>query len=166
MQTYGTFRPTSHDPAGLGLPDRQHWFVAPVYHDRDSEPLAESNWHTLLTRLGGESDTVEVHRFGHWGPGWFEVILIDPTDMERVKVATEAGDSLESYPVLDEEDLSEREEEVKRETWANASIRDRMHYLRDLGLSCLAARHATLDEFYTRTGYQDNGTLGERLLSH
>jgi hypothetical protein len=78
MQTYSQYRPTGFDSRGLGLPDRQDWLVLPVIQTRDSGPLEQSNFASALKAVGGESETVEVHRFGHWGPGWFEIIIVAP----------------------------------------------------------------------------------------
>lgn len=117
MRTYAQFRPTGFDASGLALPDRQDWLVAPVSQTRDSEALDQSNFATALSRLGGESETIEVHRFGHWGPGWFEIILIDPSDTARVEVAESIESSLEDYPVLDEMDLSNREYAAYLNDW-------------------------------------------------
>lgn len=108
MQTYSEFRPTPFDRRGICLPDRQSWLVSPVMQTRDSGPLEQSNFDAVLTALGGESDTVEVHRFGHWGPGWFEIIIVDPAS-PQAKVAEDLEASLPDYPVLDEMDLSARE---------------------------------------------------------
>jgi hypothetical protein len=58
-----------------------------------------------------------VHRFGHWGPGWFEIILIDPRDSDRVAVGEDIERSLSDYPALDDEDLSRREHEDFQEAW-------------------------------------------------
>lgn len=117
LKPYSSFRPTSLDPSGLSLPDRQNWLVCPVSRTRDSDHRTESNWASQLETLGGESATVEVHRFGHWGPGWFEIVLIDPADAERVRIAEELADTLEDYPVLDEMDLSSREEAAYSACW-------------------------------------------------
>ena len=117
MNTYSQFRPTQFDTRGLGLSDRQDWLVAPVIRTRDSDPLAQSNFETFLSDLGGESDSVELHSFNHWGPGWFEIILIDPKNVEIVEKAEELESTLENYPVLDESDLSERELKLSEEDW-------------------------------------------------
>jgi hypothetical protein len=118
VQAYSEYKPTEFDTAGLGLEDRQAWLVVPVGQNRDSGPIPQSNFAAALARLGGESDTVEVHRFSHWGPGWFELILVDPASPQAVEAhAIEAA--LESYPLLDEDDLSEREHEAEGEDWEN-----------------------------------------------
>lgn len=118
MKPYSQFAPTGFDRKGAFLDDdRQHWLVCPVSRNRDSKPIEESNFEAFLNGLGGESDTVEVHRFGHWGPGWFEIIIIDPKAEDIVSRAEEMEGALENYPVLDEDDLSKREYEAYREAW-------------------------------------------------
>lgn len=79
--------------------------------NRDSDILEESNFEATLERLGGESKNVEVHRFGHWGCGWFELITVNPKATAKLRIAYEIKAALESYPVLDESDFCEREHE-------------------------------------------------------
>ena len=152
MQTYGEFQPTGFDPAGLGLPDQQDWLVLGVGRNRDSGCLAESNFHTALKELGGESETVEVHRFGHWGPGWFEIILLHPS---RKEDGESIESSLEDYCVLDDMDLSEREHEWVWESWTNGESSDfRRELVRQHGLSDATEEflddlsHEALYEYY------------------
>lgn len=84
MQTYAEFRPTAFDRRGAFLDDdRRAWYVLPVTRTRDSGTFDQSNFETALRILGGESETCEVHRFGHWGPGWFEIILVHPERTDR-----------------------------------------------------------------------------------
>lgn len=122
LQRYGDYRPTGFDPRGLGLPDRQDWIVVPVGRTRDtSDPRSLSNWHSALRILGDESETVEVHRFGHWGPGWFEIILVHPSREAEVE---EIAGALANYPILDEDDASEREMEAQSEDWDRYGAKD------------------------------------------
>lgn len=118
---YKNFRPTGLDPSGLGLEDRQDWIVCPCTRNRDSGALDESNFAAALETLGGESDTVEVHRFGHWGPGWFWIILVDPA---REREVDEIEGALASYPVLNDSDLCEREYEGALESWDSWACRN------------------------------------------
>lgn len=121
MQTYAEYRPTGFDAAGLALPDRQDWIVCPLIQTRDSECLEISNFAAALKMLGGECETVEVHRFGHWGPGWYEIILVSP---EHAAAVEDIAAALENYPVLDENDLSEREHAEYIESWERWGYRD------------------------------------------
>jgi hypothetical protein len=130
MITYSEFRPTPFDTFGSFLPDLQSWFVAPVSRNRDSGPLDESNFSVALKMLGGESDTVEVQRFGHWGPGWFEIILVAPNST-AFKEAESMEASLADYPVLDDMDYSEREQEAANQTWKQCyRDKERIAYIR------------------------------------
>ncbi len=135
MNTYATFRPTAFDPAGLALDDRQDWLVAPCGRTRDSGPLELSNFDAALKAMGGEGDDVEVHRFGHWGPGWFEIVIVRP-DSHAATVAQDMETALENYPVLDDEDFSRREWEDYESGWNDYGAKDFTRKLaKDFGLS-------------------------------
>ena len=82
---------------------------------RDSGLIEESNFWSALKMLNGESDTVKVIRFSHWLCGWIEVILIHESDKVSVDKGNEIEESLESYPILDEDDFYEREKERREE---------------------------------------------------
>jgi len=123
------------DGRGAFLDDRQDWFVVGVIRTRDSGCLEESNFQAAEERLGkvGEcGEDWENHRFGHWGPGWFEILLVRPgSACEAEGKAIE--DALEGYPVLDEVDLSQREIQLAEETWSNMSIGDRVEAIQEHG---------------------------------
>jgi hypothetical protein len=140
MLTYKEFRPTAADHAGWGLPDRQDWIVAPVSVTRDSGSLDQSNFDAALAMLGGESGAVEVHRFGHWGPGWFEIVLIDPDRADLVAIAGDIESALDDYPVLDDDDYSAREFEEAEQAWIDTGAGERIRILSRHGLSIFAAR--------------------------
>jgi hypothetical protein len=93
----------------------QSWLVGPS-RTRDSDCLEESNFAVILTDLGGEGDNVQVHRFGHWACGWYELILIRPETPEAASWAEWEG-ALANYPVASDEDFREREEVAANETW-------------------------------------------------
>jgi hypothetical protein len=135
METYSSFRPTGFDShIEINRDDeesREDWLVVPVSHNRDSECFAESNFAVALEMLGGESETVEVHRFSHWGPGWFELILVKPDTLAEA-IAYEIEGKLADYPLLDEDDCSEREHIAAQETWENCyNTTERLKYIRD-----------------------------------
>lgn len=153
MQRYSEFRPTAFDPCGLGLEDQQDWWVAPVGRTRDSGPLEESNFETVLADIGGEGDDVEVHRFGHWGPGWFEVILVRP-GTPAADACEEWERRLEEYPVADEEDFSQREFEIACDAWEGMSMWDRIEVCAECGVSIFAARR---DEYPEGIDYEVHG---------
>jgi hypothetical protein len=116
MQRYADFRPTGFDAPGAFLPDQGEWLVVPVSRTRDSGPFDESNFAAAVERLGGEGEDVEIHRFGHWGPGWFELILVRP-GTDAAAEAERIEEALENYPLLNEEDFSAREWEAYGESW-------------------------------------------------
>jgi hypothetical protein len=116
MIPYREWAPTAMDPRGLAGDriGRSDWLVGPVSITRDSEALSLSNWRVALRSLESvdpDGEDHEVHRFGHWGPGWFEVILIRPgTGAHREAWGIEC--SLADYPVLSDDDFSELEHEL------------------------------------------------------
>lgn len=84
---------------------------------RDSEALERSNFRVAIARLQSAPDydqAVEIHRFGHWGPGWYEAILIRPYT-QSLLLAEEMADSLADYNCLDEMDYSMLESEEEAE---------------------------------------------------
>jgi len=113
MIPYKEFQPTAFDPKGLGLREQQDWLVLPVCQTRDSEALPKSNFRVALRWLSEtdsdekESD-YEQHSFNHWGPGWFDIIIVKPGTKAN-DIAEEIEASLEEYPILDEMDWSELE---------------------------------------------------------
>lgn len=111
LSTYSGHVPTVFDQH-INLAGREDWLIVPVSRNRDSGLLDQSNFDMALQSLGGESDTVEVHRFGHWGPGWYEIIIVDPNDVKATKEADEIAAALADYPVLSDEDFSRREYEA------------------------------------------------------
>ena len=138
MKRYGKYSPTQFDDAGAFLPDRSDWFVLSVSQTRDSGPLDQSNFATaqqILTDGREEPEDFEVHRFGHWGPGWFELILIRPgTRAEELARGIESR--MESYPVLDEEDYCAREWEDFVTSWEAYAARELVKELAEtFGLS-------------------------------
>lgn len=122
MSTYSEHIPTAFD-SHIEIEDREQWLVAPVSITRDTAKADTSNFYAALDMLGGESDTVEVHRFGHWGPGWYEIILVDP-DSPQAKILYDIAASLEDYPILGDEDYSRREYEDAMESWSSYGVRD------------------------------------------
>jgi hypothetical protein len=122
MKPYRDFQPTGFDPKGLCA---DHYdigdFLVLLSHNRDSGILDESNWAIALDMLGGESETVQVYRFTHSSCGWFELLLIDPTDADKRTIAEDIESELENYPILDDFDLSAREVEYATEMgWTSA----------------------------------------------
>lgn len=154
MQTYSEYRPTGFDRAGICLEDRQDWIVLPVGRNRDSGILDECNFETALAMLGGESDTCEVHRFGHWGCGWFELILVHP---DRLEDAESIENALADYPVLDESKFSEMEWQASCDAWERMRLRDRIEVCARFDVSIFAARRDEIPE-------DDTGAIRDYLI--
>lgn len=145
MQKYSEWAPTQFDPNGLGLEDRQDWFVCPVIQTRDSEALERANYASMLQILEPYPDDYEEHRFGHWGPGWFEIILVRAGTKAEME-ALECEAALASYPVLDDSLFSQMEWDEATETWETQSLRYRMEMCSRAGISIFAARRDYLPE--------------------
>lgn len=111
------------------IPDDK-WFVV-MGRNRDSDVLTNSNWDVALEMLGGESETVEIVRFGHWACGWIEYLCVSSEDVEKVKIGEDIQARIESYPVLDEDHFSEAEMEEANDIWSRCyDKRDRIEYIR------------------------------------
>ena len=146
MQQYSKYKPTAFDSAGAFLPDQQDWLVCPVGITRDTggHDFALSNFRTLehmLDELDPDGTDHEVCNFGHWGPGWFEIIIVRP-DTACAKKAIEVEEALENYPVLDEEDYSRREHDTAVESWKWTDLEERVKACQYAGVSIFAARNA------------------------
>lgn len=100
--------------------------------NRDSDDLTESNFECGLKAIGGESDTVRVIRESHWACGWIEWIAIHESDESALAIASELIDALNDYPVIDEEDWSNRESESADNFWRDCfDDKDRVAYIRE-----------------------------------
>lgn len=117
----------------------QHYFGAvwPAYYSsgvgrsRDSDDLEESNFTQMLSDLGDESDTVIVVHERHWAVGWMEWIAIHQDDEKALRIADENMARLADYPVLNEDDWSEREQESADSVWRDCyDVKDRVAYIR------------------------------------
>ncbi len=126
---------------------------------RDSDALERSNFEKGLELLGGESEAVQIHRFGHWACGWIEEIMVIPDTwideewrsgglmhnwylVEADKITAD----LEDYPVIDEEHYCELEYDEACECWENMGIEERMEICRNAGISVFSARRDYLPE--------------------
>jgi hypothetical protein len=99
--------------------------------NRDSDELTESNWRCALQQLGGESDNVTIDRFGHWGCGWWEALSVKAGSPQH-RIAQEIQSSLSDYPVLDEDDYTELQDETADRVWRDCyNDSDRIEYIRE-----------------------------------
>lgn len=115
------------------------WYVFLGQH-RDSDMLTRSNFRVALRLLGGESDTVQVVREGHWAVGWVEWIGIHQDDEKAIALAEDIERKIEDYPALDEEDWSELEYTEAMEYWDSLSLQSKIDECREAGVSIFAAR--------------------------
>lgn len=130
METYATYKPTQFDTSGLALEDKQNWLVV-IGRNRDSDCRDRSNFRSILKDLGGESESVEVHRFGHWACGWMELIIVKP-DTEAATKAEQWEKFLLTIPIADENDLSELEMEEANRLWFYCyNVQERIEYIRN-----------------------------------
>lgn len=143
------------DYFGATWPD---YYSAGVGQSRDSDCLEQSNFAAMLEALGGESETVLVVSEDHWAVGWVEWIAIHETDDAALAEADRLVEGLQDYPVLNEEDWSQRECDLAFETWDRASLRDRIYYCHRAGLSIFAARKEWPED--------DTGSLQQVLIGH
>lgn len=108
------------------------YYSAGVGRSRDSDDLEESNFATMLRDLGGESDTVQVVRESHWAVGWVEWIAIHQDDERALAIADANKARLEDYPVLNEYDWTEREQETAHQIWKDCyRPKERIAYIRE-----------------------------------
>lgn len=120
--------------------------------NRDSGLLTECNWEEALRRLGGESENVIVHRFGHWACGWWEALCVTQAKYNEGNAIVK---ELEDYPVLNEDQFSEREYEAAQEYWEQLSLRERVELCQKADVSIFSARYGWIPQ-------DDSGYIFER----
>lgn len=166
MRTYSNYAPTPLDVAGLNLEDQQDWLVAPVGINRDSGPLDLSNWEVFQNLLPGpEGGAWEIHRFGHWACGWYEIIILRP-GTPAIEIGEETARALEYYPVLDDSDLSAREDENVCQAWDSWACEDSWTALGKLLPDALAEELTWDREGYLKARGLSEETLSETLFVH
>ena len=142
---------------GLGSDLMEKWsrsenYIGESYNDyyvllsrnRDSGLVEKSNFQSALKMLNGESDTVKVVRSSHWAVGWIEVILIHESDVISVSKGNDIEESLESYPILDEDDFATKEGERSDELMEEI----RKDIANDCGKWWNLSNNATDEEIY------------------
>ena len=106
---------------------------------RDSRCLEESNWRSALRVLGGESDTVVIHRFGHWACGWWESLAV-LEGTAAYTVAEEIAKRLRGLPGCRRRRLERTRIEEADRVWRDCyDARERIAYIR---------KHRTQFEFH------------------
>lgn len=140
MIKYKDYSPTPFDSKGAFLDnDRKDWEVVNVIKTRDSNCFERANFDSAIELLGGESDNVEIHRFGHWGPGWFEIIIVNPNSREY-NIAKMIEEKIENYPCLDEDRYSMYQYEEMQEIWDFMSLQEKIDICKEKGISIFSAR--------------------------
>lgn len=90
--------------------DYSEYYVLYAHH-RDSNILDESNYQALRKIFIELSGVIEVTSH-HWGVGWVEFIGIHQDEKDTIELGNDYLDRIDDYPVLDDEDLSNREFEL------------------------------------------------------
>ena len=130
-------------------------FYTLITQNRDSDTVTRSNFISALVVLGGESENVEIHRFGHWACGWWELIAVKADSREHLE-ALDIEKRLKDYPVVNEEHLCELEFNEASDYWASCSIQERIDYCKEHDISIFSSRYKYLPQ-------DDNGSLLDAL---
>ena len=134
MTPYSKYSPTSMDTRGLGLPDKQDWFVIGIGLNRDSNVLDTSNFQCaekILDEVDPDGIDHENHRFGHWACGWFEILIVR-AGTKCFQEAEKMENSLSDYPILNDEHFNALEQEEANSVWQGCyNNRERIDYIID-----------------------------------
>lgn len=138
---------TLFKPENLSLWTLPSFYAGVVWEDyyvfleqnRDSDDLAESNFARGLKAIGGETgeeddgiSQVVVVRERHWACGWIEWIAIHKSNETALRIADKISAKLKDYPVINDEDLSEREMNSANQVWKDCyDAVERVKYIRD-----------------------------------
>src|SRR4030095_1862616 len=132
-----TLRSVVENPSGLDsfanyagdVPD-DNWDCL-LTQTRDSGTLERSNFAAALHMVGGESDDVQILRYGHWACGWWEALAIKQGTLSHI-VATDISNRLADYPIVDEDHLGNIEQEEADHIWRTCyDAEDRIAYIRN-----------------------------------
>ena len=100
--------------------------------------LDESNWHVICQRLGLDPDNVPgdtsapVHEFiqRSWVAGRIRTLVVrNDAPKDILREADAIAKELQDYPILDEQDYSERVEQAAQDYWDNLSDSEKEDYL-------------------------------------
>jgi len=115
----------------MGDHTHDDWYIF-LCRTRDSNPIEESNFSVGLQSLGGESNNVVIIRHSHWLCGWIEFIIISPDAVSIIKQAEKLLAELEDYPILDEDNLWDREQELAERIWRDYyTVQERIDNIRN-----------------------------------
>lgn len=122
--------------------EKYDWLVCATL-TRDANCLDRSNYRCFVELLGGKptdgskgsqeiNESVAIGEAMHWACGWLQYLIINPADLELIKLAENTIEKLGDYPVLDESDFSELETEEANEVWESCfKPKDRIKYIRE-----------------------------------
>ena len=112
MSFHQTYELHSFEPGETYFGDAldRAWQVS-IYQSSMGDVLEECNFKVFLERLGGLSETVQVHRVGFSGDGWYEFVAIHEADKAAIEKAGAMLDLLKDYPILDEDRFSQDEDD-------------------------------------------------------
>jgi len=110
-----TFRRTWS--GGFGYSDSIPYITTPLGTHRDADAMMESNWDVITREMDkvnhfgtfSEYDSVIYHREGSCLVGWAEAVQVRKDDAVAIKAAMDIVNALANYPILDDDDFSERE---------------------------------------------------------
>jgi hypothetical protein len=100
-------------------------------HNRDSGPLDESNFDSIKKILDEKKAVYEIVSFNHWLCGWVEEILIHESEKDSLIIGNDILKQLDDYPVIDEEDWSNRENDLFYESFNDWGYKDALSALAD-----------------------------------
>lgn len=104
-ERFGDSRPTSFDRSHgsfAGAQEHIDWYTV-LTQNRDSGALDKSNFQVATDWLKAHGeDAYTIHRFGHWGCGWYEVLVVNSTNADACNEAEKLLSALDGYPVLDD----------------------------------------------------------------
>lgn len=137
------------------------WSLGPVIENRDSGLLTQSNAVAIkaaLEKFPEYSDKWELVNCSHWAVGWvnhlsFEVYDDSGNESPILDVLIDIHNQLCDYPVLDEDDYSQRESEATIENIKDACQYWRYNDLNNDDLSLPENYEYTLDSWFAEHDY-------------
>jgi hypothetical protein len=118
----------------------EHWpdYYVFMGRTRDSDALERANFDAALAAIGGEDwgddggpGRVMIITENHWAVGWVEWIAIHESATQAIAKAETVLARLESYPVVDEDLLSQYEHEEAHQVWSECyTVQERIDYIR------------------------------------
>jgi hypothetical protein len=147
MIKYEYFQPTSQDVKGLKAHHYPDWDATEFMKTRDACILTNCNFQVAKEALEALDmhDDWDIPCFNHWLCGWYELIVVKP-DTPAHKLMQELEEAMDRYPILDELRYSQLQFEAVCDYWEKLTIRERMEYCKEVGVSIFAARHDEIPE--------------------